>query len=60
MAVKWFKETVSDELQHRFFVSPESVAVIAAAVDPRYQQLNDSEMSFLLGATASTQDKHPS
>ena len=107
VALKRFKETVSDELQRRFSVSPESVAVIAAAVDPRYHQLtflsiekkrevhhvlqdkvetlykeldteseetdssavpqakrrkqsNDSGMSFLLGATTSTQDKHPS
>lgn len=39
VAVKRFKEVVTTELQHRFPFDPENIAVLAAAVDPRYHQL---------------------
>ena len=39
VAIKHFKEVITTQLQHCFPFDPESVAVLAAAVDPRYHQL---------------------
>jgi len=38
--VKWFKEVVAGELLRRFSFDSESVAVLSAALDPRYHHLN--------------------
>jgi len=35
-----FKETVISQLEDRFSFDPENVAILAAAVDPRYKDLN--------------------
>ena len=38
--VKWFKEVVIGEVPQRFPFHPESVAVLSAALDPRYHHLD--------------------
>lgn len=39
-AIKKFKETVTLQLEERFIFDPENIAILSAAVDPRYHNLD--------------------